>query len=263
MKPATTVTKVCRILDQFKDRPSLGITDLARGLDMLPSDVHRIVTSLQFHGYVERNPETRRYHLGAGLLRLSLTTLQRGVVQEKGHSVLTRLSRRLDAATHLALLDSSRCEAFLSDQVEHPALTIFKSRLGSATALHSTALGKMIMAGMDAATIQRAVERRGLPKSTSKTIADLPALEKELFLTRQRGYSTDYEESAEGACCIARPIRNCAGMVIGAISASMKASRFQSIHQSYLARVVNTAAAELSGMLGYDPGNLDQYPHAG
>ena len=120
MKPATTVTKVCRILDQFKDRPSLGITDLARSLDMLPSDVHRIVTSLQFHGYVERNPETRRYHLGAGLLRLSLTTLQRGVVQEKGHSVLTRLSRRLDAATHLALLDSSRCEAFLSDQVEHP-----------------------------------------------------------------------------------------------------------------------------------------------
>src|SRR5882757_11228219 len=104
MKPATTVTKVCRILDQFKNRPSLGITDLARSLDMLPSDVHRIVNSLQLYGYVERNPETRRYHLGAGLLRLSLTTLQRGVVQEKGHPVLVRLSSRLDAPTHLALL---------------------------------------------------------------------------------------------------------------------------------------------------------------
>jgi IclR family transcriptional regulator, KDG regulon repressor len=263
MKPATTVTKVCRILDQFKDRPSLGITDLARSLEMLPSDVHRIVTSLQFHGYVERNPETRRYHLGAGLLRLSLTTLQRGVVQEKGHAVLTRLSSRLDASTHLALLDSSRCEAFLSDQVNHPALAIFKSRLGSTTALHSTALGKMIMSGMDPETVRRAVERCGLPRCTRKTITDFAALEKELLLTRQRDYSTDYEESAEGACCIARPIRNCTGLVIGAISASMKASRFHNVNQSHLASAVNAAAAELSGMLGYEAGNADQYPHAG
>jgi DNA-binding IclR family transcriptional regulator len=263
MKPATTVTKVCRILDQFKDRPSLGITDLARNLQMLPSDVHRIVTSLQFHGYVERNPETRRYHLGAGLVRLCLTTLQRGVIQEKGHATLVRLSARLDAATHLALLDTSRCEAFLADQVEHSALTIFNSHLGSTTALHSTALGKMIMAEMDAETVQHAVERCAFSKNTRKTIADLPALKTELLLTRRRGYSTDYEESAEGACCIGRPVRNCTGMVIGAISASMETHRYRSVNQSYLANVVNTAAAELSGMLGYDPGNLDQYPHAG
>jgi DNA-binding IclR family transcriptional regulator len=263
MKPATTVTKVCRILDQFKDRPSLGITDLARSLEMLPSDVHRIVTSLQVHGYVERNPETRRYHLGPGLLRLSLTTLQRGVIQEKGHSVLVRLSSRLDAATHLALFDSGRCEAFLSDQADHPGLTIFKSRLGSTTALHSTALGKMILAGMEPDTVRRVVERYGLPKSTKKTISDLSALEKELVLTRQRGYSTDYEESAEGACCIARPLRNYTGMIVGAISASMTTSRFHSINQNQLATAVNTAAAELSGMLGYDPRNLDRYSHAG
>jgi IclR family transcriptional regulator, KDG regulon repressor len=106
MKPATTVAKVCRILDQFKNRPSLGITDLARSLQMLPSDVHRLVSSLQFYGYVEQDPETKRYNLGAGLLRLSLATLQRSVFQEKGRAILTRLSARLDAATHLALLDA-------------------------------------------------------------------------------------------------------------------------------------------------------------
>jgi len=43
MKPATTVTKVCRILDQFKNRPSLGITELARTLDgVLPALQERI-----------------------------------------------------------------------------------------------------------------------------------------------------------------------------------------------------------------------------
>jgi IclR family transcriptional regulator, KDG regulon repressor len=262
MKPATTVTKVCRILDQFKNRPSLGITDLARSLQMLPSDVHRIVSSLQLYGYVEQNPETKRYHLGAGLLRLGLTTRQRNVFQEKGRAVLVRLSASLDAATHLALLDNGRGEVFLADQVDHPALNIFQSRLGSTTAIHSTALGKTIMAGMDAGTFQRALERCGLPKSTGRTITEMPALERELDLIRQRGYATDSEESTEGACCIGSPLRNCTGMVIGAISASMKASRFRALNQSRLASVVNAAAEELSGMLGYDPTIAGRYPHA-
>jgi DNA-binding IclR family transcriptional regulator len=50
MKPDTTVTKVCRVLGEFKNRPSLGIADLARRLDLFPSDVHRILTSLQIYG---------------------------------------------------------------------------------------------------------------------------------------------------------------------------------------------------------------------
>ena len=237
MKPATTVTKVCRILDQFKNRPSLGITELARSLDLLPSDVHRIVNSLQCHGYVEQDPETRRYHLGAGLLRLSLTTSQRNTFQEKGRSVLVRLSARLDASTHLGLLDLHQCEVFLADQVEHPSLSVFRSRLGSTAGLHSTALGK--------------------------TITEMPALEKELEIIRQRGYAIDREESAEGACCIGSPLRNCTGMVIGAVSASMKASHFRTVNQNHLASLVNAAAAELSGLLGYDPRSADQYRNAG
>jgi len=263
MKPATTVTKVCRILDQFKNRPSLGITELARTLDLLPSDVHRIVNSLQAHGYVERDPETRRYHLGAGLLRLSVTTLHRNLFQEKERGVLMRLSARLGASTHLGLLDIRECEVFLADQVEHPALSVFKSRLGATAALHSTALGKTIMAGMDAKTFRHALERWGLPKSTGKTITELPALEKELEIIRQRGYAVDREESADGACCIGSPLRNCTGMVVGAISASMKASHFRTVNQMHLVSLVNAAAAELSGLLGYDPASADQYRNAG
>ena len=47
MKPATTVTKLCRVMEQFQERPSFGITDLARRTELLPSDVHRILTSLR------------------------------------------------------------------------------------------------------------------------------------------------------------------------------------------------------------------------
>ncbi len=69
---ATTVTKVCRILTEFKGRSSLGVTQIADPdrTGLLPSDVHRLLSSLQVYGYIEQNPHTRRYSIGAELLNL-------------------------------------------------------------------------------------------------------------------------------------------------------------------------------------------------
>jgi DNA-binding IclR family transcriptional regulator len=182
-----------------------------------------------------------------------LTTFQRNVVQERGRAILIRLSGLLNAATHLAMLDVGECEVFLVDQVEPSGATIFKARPGATTSVHSTALGKAIMAGMDPQTFQRALQRSGLRKSTRKTITDLPTLEKDLQLIRARGFAIDQEEFAEGACCIGCPLRNCTGAVIGAIGASMEALRFSSLNLNRLAAQVDAAAAELSYELGYDP----------
>jgi hypothetical protein len=54
MRPATTIVKVCRVMDQFQDRQPLGITDLARRTGLLPSDVHRIVRSLLVAHYLDQ-----------------------------------------------------------------------------------------------------------------------------------------------------------------------------------------------------------------
>ena len=252
MKPATTVTKVCRILGEFRNRPSLGVTELAHSLKLCPSDVHRILNSLLLYGYVEQSPETKRYHLGAALMRLGLSTLQRNIIREKGHRILIRLSSRLNASTHLALFDIGQCEVFVVDQVFCEELSAFENRPGATALMHCTALGKTVMADLNSETFHRALARCGLERSTRKTITEKSALEKELALIRQRGYAIDHEESSEGACCLGSPIRNCSGSVIGAISASMKTSRFDSVDQTRLASVIDAAALELSFMLGYE-----------
>jgi IclR family acetate operon transcriptional repressor len=107
------------------------------------------------------------------------------------------------------------------------------------------------------------LERSGLRRSTGKTITNLAALQKEMHLIRTRGFAIDWEESAEGACCIGFPLRNCLGTVIGAIGASMEARRFQSLNLNRLASQVDAAAAELSYELGYDPGSLRERRRAG
>lgn len=69
-KPATTVTKVCLILTQFKGQPTLGITEIARRTGLLPSDVHRLLGSLRSYGYVQQDDETKRYGIGPELRSL-------------------------------------------------------------------------------------------------------------------------------------------------------------------------------------------------
>jgi DNA-binding IclR family transcriptional regulator len=67
---ATTVTKVCRILTEFKGQSSLGVTQIAHRTGLLPSDVHRLLHSLRVYGYIEQNPHTRKYSIGSELLSL-------------------------------------------------------------------------------------------------------------------------------------------------------------------------------------------------
>ncbi len=263
MKPATTVAKVCRILAEFRNRPSLGVTDLARRTELLPSDVHRILASLRQFGYIDQDLETKRYRVGSGLLRLGLTAFQQNVLHANGGPILRRLSKRLDAATHLAMFDQRECEVFLIDQVDPGFKPLFEVKLGATENVHASALGKTIMASLDQETILRTLDRDGLKRTTGRTITSLEALEIEFQLIRQRGYALDREECMEGACCIAAAVRDCMGVVIGAISASMEAERFYALNQARLASQITAAAAELSSALGCETRKLSHFRYAG
>ena len=193
MKPATTVTKVCRILAEFRNRPSLAITDLARRTELLPGHVHRILAALKQFGYVEQDLETRRYRVGSGLLRLGLTAFQQNVLHSNGGPILLRLSKRLEAATHLAMFDQRECEVFLIDQVNLADKPLFEVRLGATENAHAPALGKTIMAGLDRETILRTLSS-GVEERHGPHHHHLEALEAEFQLIRQRGYALDREE---------------------------------------------------------------------
>jgi DNA-binding IclR family transcriptional regulator len=248
MKTATTVTKLCRVMEQFQERQTFGITDLARRTELLPSDVHRILASLRVFGYIEQDPETKKYRLGFTLLRLGLTAFQRNQLCDKAHPVLVRLSQKIAATTRLALLDRRELKVFLVDQVEGPNDLLFGDHLGGPESLHCTALGKTIIANLSRDIALSALEKSGLTKCTRHTITDRSILEGQFEEIRRLGYAVDREEYITGVCCLASPLRNSAGSVVGAISASMPSSQFIAWDESRLGAYLRAAA--LSATLG-------------
>ena len=250
MKPATTVVKVCRIMDQFRDRSALGVTDLARRTRLLPSDVHRILTSLKADGYISQDPETKQYRLGLAVMRLGLAAFQRSVLAEKARPELVRLSQEIEATTHLGVLDERELEVVLVDQIDASPKKMFRPHLGGAEPLHCTALGKPILAGMNRHLMLYALEKRGLARSTRHTITDVATLERQFQQVRQQGYAVDREESAEGVCCIGSPVRDYTGAVVAAISVSMPTGQFLIWEEADLAACVKAAGAAVSSSLG-------------
>jgi IclR family KDG regulon transcriptional repressor len=250
MKPATTVAKVCLIMEQFEERQSLGITDLARRTGLLPSDVHRILVTLRASRYIWQDPETKKYRLGVAMMRLGLMAFERNLLREKAEPILTQLSERLGAATHLGLLDVRRLELILLDQISCPTAGSLQSHLGETEQLHCTALGKAILANLDRPLLASVLQKSGMPRSTCNTITNPIVLETQLEHARRCGYSVDHEELITGLCCIGSSIHDFTGSVVGAISTSMPTSRFLEWGETQLGAILRTAADNLSAVLG-------------
>lgn len=251
MKPATTISKVCRVLGEFRHRPCLGVTELARRTDLLPSDIHRILASLRHCGFVEQNPQTKTYRLGVGLMKIGLAAFQRNELREAARPLLLRLSEEVEATTHLAIFDPQEFDIFLADQFDSSAEIPFKANFGATAAAHCTALGKAIMANIDPNVALRYLEQKGTPRTAPNTITQLSVLESELRKTQHQGFSLDLEESAGGACCVGAPVRDWTGATVGAISVSMPSQRFYRLQPVTLTSAVRATALELSQIVGF------------
>jgi IclR family KDG regulon transcriptional repressor len=249
MRTATSVTKLCRVMEQLQERQPLGIVDLARRTELLPSDVHRILASLRLFGYVEQDPETKKYRLGLSLLRIGLTAFFGNHLCEEAHPILMRLSQKIDAATRIALLDRRELKLFLVDHVKGPNNLSFGVHLGVPERLHSTALGKSVFANLNSDLAFSALKKNGLTRYTRHTVTDPSALAQEFENIRRLGYAVDREEDLEGICCLASPLRNSEGIVVGAISTTMPSSQFIAMDELNLGAHIKAAAQHISAAL--------------
>ena len=107
------------------------------------------------------------------------------------------------------------------------------SEIGKSFPLHCTAMGKVLLAFSDAATIGK-VTRRKLRSFTPNTITDGKRLREELEHVAQQGYAVDREEITRGLVCIAAPVYGINGNVEAAISCTV--SSFDA-DDRYLAKV--------------------------
>jgi IclR family acetate operon transcriptional repressor len=125
------------------------------------------------------------------------------------------------------------------------------SYVGNRNPLHSTAVGKVILAFLPARKQQAILAGYPLPRFTPHTITDPALLGDELARTRRQGYAVDNEENEIGARCIGVPILDSEGFPMAGLSISGPRSRISDEAIGQMVEQLWIASSEIARRLGY------------
>ena len=228
----------------------VGVRELARRLDLSPSIVQRLVSSLALRGYLEKNVTTARYKLGHRAVILGASG-ERGVDwAAEARRELDRLALEHQLDGFVAVLRAGR--AIYLQAVQAPRPVGIRVAIGSEMPLHSTAAGKVLLAGLDDATARRLLGPRKLAAITPHTITDPAALVALLSRIRRQGYATVAEENIPGILSVGAPIGDRAGQVVAALSVAFPKYLDGGESLQSVIPLVTAAAARISRALGAD-----------
>ncbi|THV32892.1 IclR family transcriptional regulator [Glycomyces buryatensis] len=229
----------------------LGLSDIASSLDLAKATAHGILRTLQHEGFVEQDPDSGRYQLGAELLRLGTTYLDVHELRARALVWTDDLARASGEAVYLGVLHQQG--VLVVHHVFRPDDSRQVLEVGAMQPLHATALGR-VLAGYDPVAHSEMVDGKREP-FTARTVTELPALEEVLNLTRAQGYATDIEETWEGVASVAAPVFDRRRMAVGAVGVTGAVERVCSggeLRPELIAAIRDTARA-VSRDLGSGP----------
>ncbi|MGP9021783.1 IclR family transcriptional regulator [Streptomyces sp. BR1] len=191
----------------------LGLSEVASALGLAKGTAHGILRTLQAEGFVEQDPASGRYQLGAELLRLGNSYLDVHELRARALVWTDDLARSSGESVYVGVLHQQG--VLIMHHVFRPDDSRQVLEVGAMQPLHSTALGKVLSA-YDPVAHTEAVdgERTAF---TPRTVTGPADFEELLDLIRARGWADDMEETWDGVASVAAPIFDRRRMPVGAV----------------------------------------------
>ena len=123
-------------------------------------------------------------------------------------------------------------------------------KIGSRAPAFCTALDKALLAHLNESELMELLQVQRFSCCPKRTITSAALLNGNLLQVREQGYAIDDEELLEGVRCIATPIRNYSGRVVGALSISGPSVRMSYEKLGQLKDPLVNTAREISKKLG-------------
>ncbi|KOU54661.1 IclR family transcriptional regulator [Streptomyces sp. WM6378] len=191
----------------------LGLSEVASALGLAKGTAHGILRTLQAEGFVEQDPASGRYQLGAELLRLGNSYLDVHELRARALVWTDDLARSSGESVYVGVLHQQG--VLIMHHVFRPDDSRQVLEVGAMQPLHSTALGKVLSA-YDPVAHTEAVDNMH-EAFTPHTVTAPESFEGVLDVTRARGWGSDIEETWEGVASVAAPIHDRRRMPVGAV----------------------------------------------
>lgn len=217
--PPTAVERALNILEVTANRrEGLTNSEISHKLAIPKSSASYILRTLERRGYLRRDAETGRYRLGLKILSLGGDARANLDLAELALPFMQALQERIHLTIHLAVLDHG--EAVYIEKVEAPGFFKVNTWVGRRMYLHSTSVGKCLLAWLPKLEVEALLRQQGMKKRTPKTISSVPKLLADLEQVREQAHAMDDEENSMGARCMGAPIFDSMGNVAAALGVS-------------------------------------------
>jgi IclR family transcriptional regulator, pca regulon regulatory protein len=247
------------ILSCFSERrPLLGISDLARAVDLNKSTAHRYVATLTALGYLQQDAATRKYRLGLRVIDLGFAAVNSMEISKVAGPFLQALSEETGYSANMAVLDGVDIVyvARYRTAREGRLGVDLNLHVGSRLPAYCTSMGKVLLAHQPAERQARLIERVDLTRRGPNTLTTREALVSALAQVRRVGTAVNDEELAAGLRSIAVPVRDGFGEVVAAVNLAVHLSIWGASTEAIARRyegALRRAAEGISRRLGYLP----------
>jgi IclR family transcriptional regulator, KDG regulon repressor len=244
-----SLARAFSILEEVaRSREGINLAELSRKVGLHNSTTFHLVKTMVSLGYIRQIKDDKRYRIGRPLFALAANALDEIEMVSLATPVLEDLSRETGESGHFAVP--------MGDSVVVIARTAgagafqLTERVGVVRPAHCTALGKVILAAFKPERLDGFFKRVELAPVTPNSITDATALRKNIEDVRQSGVAFDDGEFNPEVRCIAVPVKDFTGQIMGAIGISGPIWRLNIQALQGRAQAVQAAARRLSAEFG-------------
>jgi IclR family KDG regulon transcriptional repressor len=232
-----------------RHRDGIGLAELSKRVGLHNSTTFHLVKTMVSLGYVRQLKDSKKYRIGRPLFALAASALDEVEMTSLATPVLAALSQETGEGTQFAARSGDA--VVILARMSGPGAFQLKDRVGGVRPANCTAIGKIMLSSLTNEQLDRFLSRTELTASTPKSIVKPDLLRREVDNVRRAGMAIDDGEFDSELRCVALPVRDFTGQIIGAMGLSGPMWRVSHEVLQKHARAVRAAAARLSAEFGY------------
>lgn len=219
-----TVGKALKVLDLVAGfgRP-VRFSDVLAISPYPKATLYRLLQTLVSQGMLSHDQNTQVYALGLRLVRLAHAAWQQSSLAPLARPHLDALSAQVGETVHLAQLDNAQV-LYVDKRNARDPIAMY-SQAGKIGPAYCTGVGKAMLAHVPDDRLPALIAQQSFHRFTDNTLTTPAELEAELRRVRARGYALDDEEHEPGVICVAVPILDHWGAVLGVMSVTSSTRR--------------------------------------
>ena len=239
-----SIIRAVKILDLYEENIKyLGISEIARALDLNKSTVYRIVKTLKEEEMLIQDNESQKYKLGYKILEIANRMRKQYNHKDIAYEEMVKLRDKTGEAVLLSVY--TNIGGVCIEKVETKNTIKLSSKAGHTTPLHAGATGKILLAYAGEKEIEKVLSE-DLESYTNNTIHNPDILKKQLKDIRQKGYVISWGEVDKGAVGIGAPILDQEGNLLYGLSLAGPEDRIKNFGLDKTIKLVTETADEIS-----------------